>query len=475
MKPMILIIDDDPSITASFSQLLETRGYDVRTASRADEAINSFSAVELNLVITDVCLPGMSGLDALGAFRRLYPRLPVVVMTGQGSVDTAIEATKRGAFDYLLKPIDPDALLKVVEQAVEGSRLMRSEVVLGSTTNSERADAMIGMGQAMQAVYKAIGRVAPTEATVLIRGESGTGKELVARAVYQHSLRTQRSLLVVNCGAIPATLLESELFGHERGAFSGAVTRRIGRIEQAEGGTILLDELGELPIDLQTKLLRFLQDRTYERVGGSTMQADVRVLAATNRDLESAIREGKFREDLFHRLNVVQIRLPPLRERAEDVPELVRYFTERYTRELQRNPVVFTDEALDLLVRYSWPGNVRELQHFIQRLLIFCQSAVVRDVDIQAILNREPASSVDEPGWKALLGQLVQNYFGRDRGEQSYDQFLTAVERELISEALRRTKGNQTLAARFLGLTRSTLQAKAARYGLRERPMPGSE
>ena len=475
MKTTILVIDDDPGIADSFVQLLETRGYHVVTAARADDALARYGNVELNLVITDVCMPGMNGLDALDVFRKRSPRLPVVVMTGQGSVDTAIESTKRGAFDYLLKPIDPNALLGVVEKAIEGARLMRSEVALGSSTQSEQADAMVGLGTAMQAVYKAIGRVAPTDATVLIRGESGTGKELVARAIYQHSLRAQAPLIVVNCAAIPPTLLESELFGHERGAFSGAVNRRIGRFEQANGGTIFLDEIGDLPIDLQAKLLRVLQERTFDRIGGPTVQVNVRVLAATNRDLEVSIREGIFREDLFHRLNVVTLRLPPLRERRDDIPSLVGFFVERYARELQREPVAFSAEAMKLLVEHSWLGNVRELQHFVQRLLIFCQSPVVRDVEVEAAFQAELATSSGETDWQQALVELIQMYLGCNRGDDLFERFVVETERTLLSETLRRTEGNQTLAARFLGLTRSTLQAKVTRLGLREIKPPPSE
>jgi len=475
MRTTILVIDDDPGITDSFVQLLESRGYTVVTAARADDALARFGDIELNLVITDVCMPGMNGLDALDAFRRRSPRLPVVVMTGQGSVDTAIESTKRGAFDYLLKPIDPTALLSVVEKAIEGARLMRSEVALGSSTQAEQADAIVGLGAAMQSVYKAIGRVAPTDATVLIRGESGTGKELVARAIYQHSLRAQAPLIVVNCAAIPPMLLESELFGHERGAFSGAVNRRIGRFEQANGGTIFLDEIGDLSIDLQAKLLRVLQEKTFDRVGGATVQVDVRVLAATNRDLEVSIREGTFREDLFHRLNVVTLRLPSLRERRDDIPSLVGFFVDRYARELQREPVEFTAEAMKVLVEYPWAGNVRQLQHFIQRLLIFCQSAVVREVEVEAAFRAEQATSPDETDWQRMLVTLIQSYLGRNRGDDLFERFVVETERTLLSETLRRTEGNQTLAARFLGLTRSTLQAKVARLGVRETKPPASE
>jgi two-component system NtrC family response regulator/two-component system nitrogen regulation response regulator GlnG len=470
VNPVIYVIDDDAGITAAFSQLLAGRGYTVRTWSRADEALARFSADDAQLVVTDVCLPGLNGLDALAAFRTAAPRLPVIVMTGRGSVDSAIEATKRGAFDYLLKPIEPVALLETVERALEGSRLMLEEVALGDVPASPPPEAMVGLSAPMQAVYKTIGRVAPTDAGVLIRGETGTGKELVARAVYQHSLRAERAMIVVNCAAVPAALLESELFGHERGAFSGAVTRRIGRFEQADGGTIFLDEIGELPLDLQSKLLRVLQEGTFDRIGGETVRVNVRILAATNRDVESAMREGRFREDLYHRLNVVSVKLPSLRERMEDLPDLVRYFAARYAAELRREPPVFSPDALAALASHAWPGNVRELQHAVQRILIFRQSSQIREADVRDALDREPPSADHEADWQPLLAELVRSYLDRNRGEASFERFASEAERSLLRETLRRTGGNQTAAARFLGLTRSTLQAKLAKLGLREPP-----
>ena len=467
MNPTILVIDDDPSVTASFAQLLETRGYRVETASRTDEVLQSLSERNDDLVITDVCMPGMSGLEALDILRRHNPLLPVIVMTGQGSVNTAIEATKRGAFDYLMKPIEPETLLKVVEKAIRGSHLMKAKVSLGTSDDADGIDALVGMSPAMQTVYKAIGKVAPTEATVLIRGDTGTGKELVARAIYQHSLRAQAPLIVVNCAAIPETLLESELFGHERGAFSGAVNRRIGRFEQADGGTIFLDEIGELPLSLQAKLLRVLQEQTFDRLGGELIRVNVRVLAATNRDVESLLNSGRFREDLYHRLNVVSIRLAPLRERREDFSPLVAYFSRRYANELGRTPLTISSEAMEALQGYSWPGNVRELQHVIQRLHIFCQASVASDSEVREALEQDAAACGEIP-WQQSLETLVGTYLSRNRGEQCYEAFLQEVERQLLVEGLRRSHGNQTLAARLLGLTRSTLQAKVSRLRLRD-------
>ena len=312
---------------------LPLAGTNVVAAAGAEEAIERVKDASLDLVILDVCLPGMSGLDALARLRQAQPTLPVIVMTGQGTTDTAIEATKRGAFDYLLKPFDPAEMLRTIAKALEAARLMKVRLALNPETTLPAADAIVGRNPAMLQLYKAIGRVAPTDATVLIRGESGTGKELVARAVYQHSRRHGKPLVVVNCAAIPEALLESELFGYESGAFTGAMKRRIGKFEQADGGTLFLDEIGDMPPALQAKILRALQDRTFQRLGGNeTLQADVRVICATNRDLERAIAAGGFREDLYHRVNVVTLELSPLRQRRDDIPLLVDYFLNRYAR-----------------------------------------------------------------------------------------------------------------------------------------------
>ena len=313
-------------------------------------------------------------------------------MTGQGTTETAIEATKHGAFDYQLKPFEPMEMLQTIAKALESARLMNERVAVDPETPSAAADAIVGRSSGMQQVYKSIGRVAQTNATVLIRGESGTGKELVARAIYQHSLRSQSPMLVVNCAAIPETLLESELFGYEAGAFTGAIGRRIGRFEQADGGTMFLDEIGDIPLAVQAKILRLLQEMSFQRLGGNqTIHVDVRVLCATHRDLEQAIAAGTFREDLYHRLNVVTIRVPPLRERPEDIPELVDYFLNRYCRELNIDKPPVTSEVIEQLQNYAWPGNVRQLQHLIERVLIFTRGYSLQADDIRLALEQEIA------------------------------------------------------------------------------------
>ena len=311
----ILVVDDERNVRRAFEELLGRKGHVVVAVRGAEEALAAVEQEECELAILDICLPGMNGLDVLERIKERRPKLPVIVMTGQGTTKSAIEATKRGAFDYQLKPFAPAEMLQTIARALEAARLMKGQLALGSETTALSEEAIVGHSPAMQQVYKAIGRVAPTDATVLIRGESGSGKELVARAVYQHSMAVRAPLMVVNYAAIPETLLESELFGYEAGAFTGAATRRIGRFQQADGGTIFLDEIGDIPLLVQAKILRLLQEQTFERLGGNeTFQVNVRVLCATNRNLEEAIAERTFREDLYHRLNVVALQLPPLRE-----------------------------------------------------------------------------------------------------------------------------------------------------------------
>jgi DNA-binding NtrC family response regulator len=419
-----------------------------------------------DLVIVDVCLPGMSGLDALAAMKSRHPRLPVIVMTGQGTMNTAIEATKRGAFDYHLKPFEPEAMLQTIARALESARLMQ-RVTLADEAPAEGREVLVGSSAAMQELYKTIGRVAPTDATVLICGESGTGKELVARAIYQHSRRADQPLSVVNCASIPEALLESELFGHERGAFTGAAARRIGKFEQAHRGTLFLDEIGELPLNVQAKFLRALQEKEFQRVGGNeVISSDVRILAATNRNLEQAIAQEAFREDLYHRLNVVKIELPPLRERREDIPLLIEYFLRRMADEMSIPIPGLTDEARRLLETGDWPGNVRELEHCLQRAAILQQGGVIRPADLRlrAVTASAPPASLfasDGP-----LADMVRGYLDASADQAPFADFLEQIERLLIREALRRTGGNQSRAAKFLGVSRPTLHAKMRRLGL---------
>ncbi|HJT36580.1 MAG TPA: sigma-54 dependent transcriptional regulator [Pirellulales bacterium] len=462
----VLVVDDEANVLAAFEKLLSVQGHDVITARDAPAALQLIEHDPPDAVILDVCMPGMDGLEALSRIKQRRPRLPVIVMTGQGTVETAIEATKRGAFEYELKPFDPEAMLRLVERAVQGARLMDRQVTLGPEAVVPGHDALIGQSPLMQAVYKLIGRVAATDATVLIRGESGTGKELVARAIYQHSRRANRPLYVVNCAAIPESLLEAELFGYERGAFTGAYVQRIGKLEQADGGTLLLDEIGDISPAVQAKLLRVLQDRTLQRIGSNeTIRVDVRLVSATNRNLEQAIADGRFREDLYHRLNVVTVRLPPLRERRDDVPRLTDFFLERFARELQIATPPVSDDARKRLQNYDWPGNVRELEHCVHRLLIFTGGHPIQAEDVgQALAGEEqggPAFDADE----ALRG-LVERFLSTQGGPGAYEQFVALIEQRLIGAALERTRGNLAKAAKLLGLPRATLYDKVQKHGL---------
>ena len=473
--PKILVVDDERNVLRAFEDILSTRGHDVVCVRGAEEAMRRLKDADFDLVILDICLPGMNGLDALAQIRQVRSALPVIVMTGQGTTGTAIEATKRGAFDYQLKPFEPAEMLQTIAKALEAARLMQGRLALNPETAAPPSDAIVGRSPAMQQLYKAIGRVAPTDATVLIRGESGTGKELVARAIYQHSRRSQSPLVVVNCAAIPETLLESELFGYEPGSFTGAMTRRIGKFEQAHGGTILLDEIGDIPLMVQAKILRALQDRTFQRLGGNeTLQSDVRVLCATNRDLERAIAAGGFREDLYHRVNVVTLHLPPLRQRQDDIPALVDYFLNRFARAagIERPPLA--QNALDALMNYSWPGNVRELEHLIQRLMIFTGGYTIQAHDLPWNLRTDPqaaANEIDPSSEDQWLG-LIRAHLASYAGNHACEELLEKIERLLIVEALRRSQGNQTHAARLLGLPRPTLHARMQKYGMHGREAP---
>ncbi len=459
----ILVVDDERNVLRAFDDILSSRGHEVVGVRGAEEALAQLKQSGADLVIMDIRLPGMSGLDALGQIKQLEPMLPVIVMTGQTTTSTAIEATKRGAFDYQLKPFEPAEMLATIGKALEAARLMKGHVALNPEQPEPTADAIVGHSPAMQQLYKAIGRVAPTDATVLIRGESGTGKELVARAIYEHSLRSKQPLMVVNCAAIPETLLESELFGYERGAFTGAAARRIGKFEQADGGTIFLDEIGDIPLGVQAKILRALQERTFQRLGGNeTIHADVRVLCATNRDLEKAIAAGTFREDLYHRLNVVTLLIPPLRDRADDIPRLIEYFLNRFARTagIERPPLAA--DAIVALTKYSWPGNVRELEHMIQRLMIFSGGYTIQVHDLPWAQSPAASAGADEDSFR----QLVRTYLDSYRGDHAYAELLERVERLVIAEALRRSDGNQTHAAQLLGLPRPTLHAKLQKLDL---------
>jgi len=465
----ILIVDDDDQLRKSFEKLLREEGYEVHGAASGEAGIRIVEDTVPDLVVVDVRLPGMNGLETFKAIKELEPKLPVIIMTAYGSTETAIEATRQGAFDYVLKPFDVSEILRIIKQALDAGRFMRFTVDMDAAPGQIDQEAIIGRSDAMQAVYKSIGRVAPTDATVLIRGESGTGKELIARAVYQYSQRADKPFLVINCVAIPETLLESELFGYEKGAFTGAVHRRIGKIEQANGGTIFLDEIGDMPLSLQAKILRLLQEKSIERLGGrQTIPVDVRIIAATNRDLEASISQGTFREDLYYRLKVITIWLPPLRERSADIALLTDYYLSRYSAELKlKNPGI-TDNALSLLSGNPWPGNIRELSNMIQKMLIFNRGAPIDADNIMvASGGRQPSP---EAGQKDNLENEVRMWV-RDAVERGgpdpiYENTMNKFAGIVLNEVLTMTQGNRSQAAKILGLSRPTLHAKIEKYNL---------
>jgi len=465
----ILIVDDDPSVLAAFEQVLTDQGHKARTALRGEVALQMIQDERPDLIVMDIRMPGLNGLEAMRRIRSLDPRLPVIIMTGYATTDTAIEATKQGAFDYHLKPLDPEGVLKSIERALERSRLMKRPVELNVETASAGTDVIVGHSREMLEVYKGIGQVAGTDASVLICGETGTGKELVARAIYQHSARSRSPLIVVNCAAIPETLLESELFGHEKGAFTGADRRRIGKFEQADGGTLFLDEVGDIALPLQAKLLRALQGRTVERVGSNvSIPVDIRVLAATHHDLAKEAGAGQFREDLFHRLNVFAIHIPPLRERCDDIPLLVAYFLRKLSTELGIEFPGISAGALDALKSHSWPGNVRELQHCVQRALLLCRGYPIQPEDIrQALLHASAKRNGTEPvKVDQALTALAADYLAAHAGESAADDFVALAERAIIQEALQLAGGNRSQAARLLGLARPTLKDRIDRHHL---------
>lgn len=464
----ILLVDDDDRLRSSFENLLSMEGYAVRSAASGEAALAMADEAMPEAVIMDVRMPGMDGLATLRLLKEREPRLPVIIMTAFSTTESAIEATKLGAFDYILKPFDIPDVLALLEKALEAGRAMRHEVRLSG--EDDDGEALVGVSPAMHRLYKAIGRAAPTDALVLLRGESGTGKELVARAVYQHSARGSQPLAIINCVAIPDTLLESELFGYERGAFTGASSRRIGKIEQAAGGTVFLDEIGDIPLTVQAKLLRLLQEKQIERLGGrEPINVDVRIIAATNRELEEAVASGRFREDLYYRLNVVSISLPPLRERKEDVPHLVRHFIRRFSREMESHPPEVGPGALQRLTAHAWPGNVRELANLVQKILIFNQGGTISDDDVRKAMgapeSARAASVSPAPGASPVISH-VRQMLQHKPGEKVFDALMDEMGAIIVREALALCDGNRSRTARMLGLSRPTLLAKIDKYGL---------
>ena len=465
----ILIIDDDDQLRKSFERLLMEEGYSVESAPSGEKGLDRVTEKAPDLVILDIRLPGMNGLETFHAIHKIEPKLPVIIMTAFGTTETAIEATKMGAFDYILKPFEIPDMLVVIGQALEAGRFMRSPVDMNPAPEKASREAIIGRSKAMQDVYKAIGRVSPTDATALIRGESGTGKELVARAIYHHSPRANKPFLVINCVAIPENLLESELFGYEKGAFTGASHRRVGKIEQANDGTLFLDEIGDMPSSIQAKILRLLQEKSIERLGGrETISVNVRIIAATNRNLESALSEGHFREDLYYRLKVVTIWLPPLHERPADIPLLTAYFLSRYASEMQMDNPGITEEAIKILKSHPWPGNVRELANTIQKTLIFNRGAPICPEDIiQTISGGIVEKKASAEAHDRAIRQWIRKSLTAKTTENMFDTCMDRFASMMIGEALNLTGGNRSRAAKLLSLSRPTLHSKIEKYRLK--------
>jgi two-component system nitrogen regulation response regulator GlnG len=466
----ILIADDEDSLRWVLEKGLRQAGYEVTVVKDGPGALRAFELEEpFDLVFLDVRMPGMDGLAVLARLRELKPDVHVIVMTAHGTMDTAIQAMQRGAYDYLAKPFDLDEVVLLTERAIAAGRLTQEVARLRTGLQDVwEFGALVGRHPRMQDVYKAIGRIAASDVTVLLRGESGTGKEVVARAIHHYSRRAGRPFVAVSSAAIPATLLESELFGHERGAFTDAKERKLGKLELAHGGTLFLDEIGDMPVELQTKLLRALQERTIERVGGQdSIRIDVRVLAATNRDLETMMKEGRFREDLFYRLNVVTLNLPPLRERRRDTPLLVEHFLAKYASELGERGVA--PEALDRLVGHDWPGNVRELENVIQRAMVMATNGVI----LPEHLPIGPVSAAASVAVDASLEEIIERKLlecvrglREHSSAQLYSLMIGLVEKPLLRAVLRETRGNQVRAAQILGINRNTLRKKLTEHGV---------
>jgi two-component system nitrogen regulation response regulator GlnG len=471
----LLLIDDEADVQYSFQRIFDSPDIELTTASSGEEGLRIIPGLKPDLVIMDVRMGGLTGLETLRRIHHADPKLLVILMTAYGTTQTAIEAMKLGAYDYLLKPFDVPKLKEIVFNALKAASDMRQVVSYQPLLEKEDYElGIVGRSEPMQQVFKLIGQLAASDATALISGESGTGKELVARAIYHHSNRSQKPFLAVNCAAIPEQLLESELFGHERGAFTGATLQRIGKFEQCNQGTLFLDEIGDMTPATQTKILRVLQSGAFERVGGNqSIAVDVRIIAATNRPLEQAVAARQFREDLFYRLNVVRVHLPPLRERREDIRLLVNYFLKAFAKEHQGAPKSIAPGVIRALEKYHWPGNVRELENVLRRALVVSKGNAILPVDLPPEITGQ-GSAAGIPGTVSLpagegstadIAAMARQLFQWARRDPKL-KLIPAVERELVIQALKETSGNQIQAAKLLGITRATLRKRVEKFGI---------
>lgn len=449
----VLVVDDEESVRKLLTAVLKKEGYTVETAEDGRQAVEKARLIKPALVIMDIRMPNLDGLSAFKAIREENKEVLVILMTAFAAVETAVEAVKLGAYDYIIKPFNIDEVKLLIKRAMQVQTLTEEVKVLREELYSNyRLDKLLTNSPKMQELYRIIGKVASTSATVLISGESGTGKELIANTIHYNSLRSHGPLVKVNCGALPESLLESELFGHEKGAFTGAAARKLGRFELANKGTIFLDEIGEVSQALQVKLLRVLQEREFERVGGTELvKTDIRIIAATNRNLEEMVAKGTFREDLYYRLNVVSIHVPPLRERREDIPLLADYFLHKYAQENNRTMSMFDLETCSLLADYNWPGNVRELANVVERAVIMSTGCVIFPEDLPQALSRQ---------------QIVAMEASSDYTGQSLKEIIKQVERNVIKQALANNNGNKVKTAKDLGMSRRALLYKIEEYEL---------
>jgi len=475
MPETILIVDDDRGIRYSLKRMFEEKGLQPITARNGREALQLLEeGLSPDLALIDIVMPGLSGLDLLEAMKEKYPRLVIIMATAHGTTERAIKAMKLGAYDYILKPYDIPKMWETIQKALEAAKSIKTPVSYPPYQDlNQEGQSIIGNSPKMQEVYKVIGQIADKNITALIIGESGTGKELVARAIYHHSWRSDRPFMCMNCAAIPENLLESELFGHERGAFTGAEYKRIGRFEQAHRGTLFFDEIGDMSMHIQAKILRAIQEGEIQRLGSSeTISVDVRLIAATNKNIEQGVQEGWFREDLYYRLNVLPIYLPPLREKKEDIPQLIRYFLLRFTKELNKEIVGLKNESMELFMRYQWPGNVRELENVLKRAIIICKGSEIlpEDLPAQSISAQELQTQVQEK-FTGDLGPLFDQLFEKVsmiiKNNPKLD-VMSILEKEMIERAIRRTSGNKVQAAFLLGINRNSLRNKMERYYITE-------
>ena len=454
----ILVVDDEANLRKVLAAILRKDGYEVSVAEDGEQALAEFEKNGADVIITDLVMPKLGGMDILHKVRSSRSAVPVIIITAHGTVDSAVEAIKLGAFDYITKPFEHAEIRAVVAKAARTQEANQGHVAPDGSARKS----IIGGGNHMEDLFKIIDKVADTPSTVLITGESGTGKELVATALHQGSSRRDKPLIKINCAAIPKDLMESELFGYERGAFTGAVSSKPGRFELADGGTLFLDEIGEVPIEMQVKLLRVLQESEFERVGGiKTTHVDVRLIAATNRDLEKETEQGRFRKDLFYRLNVVPIVLPPLRDRADDIPQLVVHFIEKYNKRLNKKIETISDEALVLLQAWPWPGNIRELENLMERVLLFADGPRIEVKDLpEGVRGGMQSAPSYSTGATPAPGETPLKDFLKQKQAE--------IEKSFIVQALAKTEGNVTRAAKLLQISRKSLQTKMKEFGLRD-------